>query len=111
MFRAPSDLLFGTLDVLILKSLSWQPLHGYAVAQAIERRSRGVFLIEDAALYKALHRLEANGAIAAEWGVSDTNRRAKFYQLTAKGKRQLAAEADAWRTYSDGVLRILNSAT
>jgi PadR family transcriptional regulator, regulatory protein PadR len=110
MFRAPSDLLHGTLDVLILKSLSWQTMHGYAVARAIEERSKGVFLIEDAALYKALHRLEAAGSIDAEWGMSDSSRRAKFYSLTPKGRRQLTAESAAWRTYSAGVVRILDFA-
>lgn len=110
MPRRPADLLHGTLDVLILKTLSWAPMHGYDIARWIEDRSRQRLAIEDAALYKALHRLERGGAIAAEWGISDSNRRAKFYQLTAAGRRLLRAEAETWREYVAAVSGVLETA-
>ncbi len=110
MARDPSDLLHGTLDVLILKTLSWQPMHGYAVSRWIEQRTHGALAVEDAALYKALHRLERAGAIDAEWGVSETNRRAKYYQLTARGKQMLRAESDVWRRYAAAVVSVLETA-
>ncbi len=110
MARHPSDLIHGTLDVLVLKTLSWQPAHGYAISHAIEERTGGAFVIEDAALYKALHRLEAAGAIAAEWGVSDNNRRAKYYSLTAQGRKELRAETSTWHRYAAAVTSVLGTA-
>jgi transcriptional regulator len=107
MPRDASDLLHGTLDVLVLKTLSGAPMHGYAIAEWIEHHGGGDLVIVDAALYKALHRLEQNGAIAAEWGVSANNRRAKYYSLTARGRAQLRAEAETWRRYAAAVGRIL----
>ena len=83
MTRASLDLVQGTLDVLILKTLSWGPTHGYGVSRWIRRRTDDVLAVEDAALYQALHRLERKGWIDSEWGVSENNRRAKYYQLTA----------------------------
>ena len=83
MGRDSLELLQGTLDVLILKTLSWQPMHGYGVSRWIRRRTDDVLAVEDAALYQALHRLERKGWIDSEWGVSENNRRAKYYQLTA----------------------------
>jgi transcriptional regulator len=109
MPRDASDLLHGTLDVLMLKTLSWGPMHGYAIAEWIEQRGDGELVIVDAALYKALHRLEEAGAIAAEWGVSDNNRRAKYYSLTPRGRAQLRAEAATWRRYASAVGRILEA--
>jgi transcriptional regulator len=109
MPRDASDLLHGTLDVLILKTLSWGAMHGYAIAEWIEGRGRGDLVVVDAALYKALHRLEDAGAIAAEWGLSDNNRRAKYYSLTARGRAQLRAESDIWRRYAAAVGRILEA--
>jgi transcriptional regulator len=109
MPRDASDLLHGTLDVLILKALSWTPMHGYAVAEWIEQHARGDLVIVDAALYKALHRLEDSGAIDAEWGVSENNRRAKYYSLTARGRGQLRAEVATWRRYATAVGRILEA--
>ncbi|HJR62498.1 MAG TPA: PadR family transcriptional regulator [Gemmatimonadaceae bacterium] len=110
MAREPLDLLQGTLDVLILKTLSWGPMHGYAVSRWIRQRTDEVLAVEDAALYQALHRLERKGWIAAEWGASEKNRRAKFYQLTPLGRRQLRAEADSWRRYAQAVFKVLETA-
>jgi transcriptional regulator len=110
MPRAPSDLLQGTVDVLILQSLSWQSMHGYAISDWVRERSRGVLSIEGAALYQALHRLERKKLVASSWGVSENNRKAKFYQLTAEGKRQLRADSSTWREYADAVGRVLGPA-
>src|SRR5579862_2471621 len=109
MPRDTSDLLHGTLDVLILKTLSWGPMHGYAISTWIEQRTDRELEIVDAALYKALHRLEASGAIDAEWGVSDNNRRAKYYSLTAKGRQLLRAETATWRRYASAVTTVLET--
>jgi transcriptional regulator len=108
---AKMDLLQGTLDVLILKALSWGPAHGYAVVRWIAGRTEDVLRIEEGALYPALHRMEERGWIEAEWGVSENNRRAKFYRLTAAGRRQLHREAEAWRRYAEAVGRVLQAAT
>jgi transcriptional regulator len=101
------DLLQGTVDVLILRTLSWAPMHGYGVSRWIRERTEGVLGIEDAALYQALHRLERNGWIEAEWGLSDNNRRAKFYQLTAEGRKHLRQETATWRRYAEAVFKVL----
>ena len=91
-----ADLLPGTLDVLILKAVSLGPLHGYGVLLRIEQITQGALLVEQGALYPALYRLEHQGLIAGEWGVSDNNRRAKFYSLTAAGRRRLREQTDSW---------------
>ena len=91
-----ADLLPGTLDVLILKAVSLGPLHGYGVLLRIEQITQGALLVEQGALYPALYRLEHQGLIAGEWGVSDNNRRAKFYTLTAAGRRRLREQMDSW---------------
>ena len=109
MPRDVSDLLHGTLDVLVLKTLSWGPMHGYAIAEWIERNGGGDLVIVDAALYKALHRLDESGAIESEWGLSDNNRRAKYYSLTSRGRAMLRAEAATWRRYAAAVGRILEA--
>ena len=101
------ELLQGTVDVLILRTLAWQPMHGYAISRWIRERSNEVIAIEGAALYQALHRLERKRWVAPSWGVSDNNRRAKFYQLTAEGRRQLRAETTTWQAYADAVSRVL----
>lgn len=103
------ELLQGTLDVLILKSLSWGPLHGYAVAEAVRERSGQELKVEEGALYPALHRLEKRGLLEAEWGVSENNRRAKFYRLTPEGRAQLRAETQAWKRYAAAVSRVLEA--
>ena len=92
-----ADLLPGTLDLLILKAVSLGPLHGYAVLLRIEQMTGGALLVEQGALYPALFRLEHRGLLESEWGVSDNNRRAKYYRLTATGRRQLRAEHDSWK--------------
>jgi PadR family transcriptional regulator PadR len=109
MPRDASDLLHGTLDVLILKTLTWGAKHGYAIAEWIEERGGGELVIVDAALYKALHRLESGDAIVSEWGLSDNNRRAKYYSLTARGRAQLRAESATWQRYASAVGRILET--
>ncbi len=108
---AKMDLLQGTLDVLILKALSWGPLHGYAVVRWIGQRTEDALRIEEGALYPALHRMEQRGWIEAEWGVSENNRRAKFYRLTDEGRRQLHAEAVSWQRYAEAVGKVLHAAT
>jgi PadR family transcriptional regulator PadR len=104
------DLLQGTLDVLILKTLSGEPMHGYAISRWIRRRTDDVLSVEDAALYQALHRLERKGMIESEWGLSENNRRAKYYQLTQTGRRQLRTEATEWRQYAEAVFKVLETA-
>ena len=106
----PGELLPGTLDMLILKTLCLGALHGYAIAESIQRTSEDVLRVEEGALYPALHRLELRGHLAAEWGVSDNNRRAKFYRLTAAGRRRLADEASYWTRVTAGVARIMETA-
>jgi transcriptional regulator len=101
------DILQGTVDVLILRALAWEPMHGYAISRWIRDRSSEALAVEGAALYQALHRLERKKLISASWGASENNRRAKFYELTADGKRQLRSETQAWRAYSSAVSRVL----
>ncbi len=104
------DLLRDTLDMLILKSLCHGEMHGYDVADYIQERSDEVLRVEEGALYPALHRLEVRGLLAAEWGASDNNRRAKFYRLTAAGRKQLAEETAHWKRMSSAIARILEPA-
>jgi PadR family transcriptional regulator PadR len=106
MTAAP-DLLQGTLDVLVLKSLSWGPRHGHAVAREIRAATDGAFEILDGSLYAALHRLEEREWVEAEWGLSDKGKRAKFYRLTALGRRQLRTEAASWQRYATAVSAML----
>ena len=101
------ELLQGTLDLLILKTLSWGKAHGYAIARWIQDTTGDVLRIEEGSLYPALHRLEKRGWIAAEWGLSENNRRAKYYRLTAKGRRALGTETQSWRRYVTAVEDIL----
>ena len=100
-------LIQGSLDLLVLGALSSGPTHGYGVATLVRQRSAGALSVEDAALYQALHRLERKGLIAAEWGVSENNRRARFYELTAEGRKRLRAEAANWRRYAHAVSAVL----
>jgi transcriptional regulator len=104
------DLLQGTVDVLILKTLSWEPMHGYSIAKWIEQRTEGVLGVADAALYQALHRLERRGWIESEWGVSENNRKAKFYRLTSTGRQQLRTEVTQIRRYVDALFKVLEPA-
>ncbi len=104
------DLLQGTLAMLILKSLARGPKHGYAVAEWIHEQSDDVLRVEEGALYPALHKLELRGLLRSEWGASENNRRAKFYSLTAAGRRELTAEAEQWRRLSGAIARIMQTA-
>jgi PadR family transcriptional regulator PadR len=103
------ELLQGTLDVLILKSLSWGRLHGYAVAELVRERSGQELRVEEGALYPALHRLEKRGLLEAEWGLSENNRRAKFYRLTTAGRRALREEQSQWSRYVSVIDRIMTA--
>jgi transcriptional regulator len=107
MTGPPIDLLQGTVDVLILRTLAWEPMHGYGVSRCIRQRTEGVLTIESAALYQALHRLERKKWIRAEWGLSENNRRAKYYALTTEGRKRLRSEAATWRTYGEAVFKVL----
>jgi transcriptional regulator len=110
MARDTSDLLHGTLDLLVLKALAVRPLHGFGLTKWIEQRTRDELEIVDSALYKALHRLEDSGAIDAEWGVSENNRKAKYYSLTSKGRQQLRAQTATWKRYVSAISNVLESA-
>jgi transcriptional regulator len=103
-------MLQGTVDVLILRTISWAPMHGYGISAWVRERSRDVLSIEGAALYQALHRLERKRLIVATWGLSENNRKAKFYELTADGRRQLRADSSTWREYAAAVGRVLDPA-
>ncbi|HEX5179160.1 MAG TPA: PadR family transcriptional regulator [Gemmatimonadaceae bacterium] len=104
-------LLKGTLDLLVLKTLSWGPLHGYAIATWLEERSEGTLGVDDSALYQALQRMEGRGLLAAEWGTTDNNRRARYYKLTAAGRRRLREESATWMRYTQSVSSILSLAS
>lgn len=103
------DLLQGTLDVLVLKTLSWGPRHGYAVARGLQQLTDDVLQIEEGSLYPALHRMERRGWVESEWGLSENNRRAKYYELTPEGRKQLRAEASTWSTFSTAVSKVLSA--
>src|SRR5688572_16288269 len=105
--KPPLPLLQGSLDLLVLGALSAGATHGYGVATRVSERSGGALAVEDAALYQALHRLERKRLVAAEWGSSDNNRRAKFYELTAEGRKRLRADAANWRRYAQAVSAVL----
>jgi PadR family transcriptional regulator, regulatory protein PadR len=110
MSHTTLTLLQGTVDLLILRALQAGPAHGYAVSRWIRDRTEGVLSMEDAALYQALHRLERKGLIESEWGLSENNRRAKYYQLTTGGRAQLSAEATEWRQYAEAIFKVLETA-
>jgi len=109
MLDPDGGLLRGTLDVLILKALTWGPRHGYAVAEWIKAVTDGDLLVEEGPLYTALHRLEKNGWLTAEWGYSENNRRAKYYELSRTGRQQLSAEVTAWERYARAVGKALTA--
>jgi transcriptional regulator len=104
------ELLQGTLDMLVLKTLTRGAMHGYAIAEFIQQCSEDVLRVEEGALYPALHRLQLRGLLSAEWSVSDNNRRAKYYKLTAAGKRALADESEGWNRLSAAVSRVMRTA-
>jgi transcriptional regulator len=103
-------LLQGTVDLLILRALQPGAAHGYAVSRWVRERTEGVLAIEDAALYQALHRLEGRGWIEAEWGLSDNNRKAKYYRLTTSGRRQVRTEISIWKRYAEAVFKVIEPA-
>ena len=104
-----TELLHGTLEVLILKTLSWGPMHGFGIGKWIGQLSGDELRIEEGSLYPALYRLEKKGWIDASWGLSDNQRRAKFYRLTAEGRRQLLKNSDIWSTFAQAVARVLSA--
>jgi transcriptional regulator len=114
MSKNPDDrrleLLQGTLDMLVLRTLQWGPQHGHGIGQAIRAQSEDLLRVETGSLYPALHRLEKHGWLKAEWGVSEANQRAKFYRLTAAGKAQLSREQDRWSQLVTAIGRIMNPA-
>ena len=103
------ELLHGTLEVLILKTLSWGPMHGFGIGRWIEQLSDNDLRIEEGSLYPALYRIEKKGWVDASWGVSDNGRRAKFYRLTPEGRRQLLRNADTWSSFAHAVARVLSA--
>ncbi len=110
MANEPVELLQGTLDLLILKTLSWGSTHGYGIARWIQRVTGDVLCVEEGSLYPALHRLEKRGWISSDWGLSENNRRAKYYELTPRGRQQLRTETSTWAVFSDAVGKVLTSA-
>ena len=104
-------LLKGTLDILVLKALSWTPMHGFEITQWVEARSSGALDVRDSALYQALYRLEERGLVAAEWGITENNQRARYYKLTKTGRARLAAETAQWVRYASTVTAMLTSAS
>lgn len=109
MARAPLELLQGTLDVLVLKTLTWGPLHGYGVARALQTLTDDVLRVEEGSLYPSLHRMEQRGWIESHWGLSENNRRAKYYTLTPAGRKQLRAEASTWTAFARAVSQVLDA--
>lgn len=110
MARTPSELLQGTVDVLILRTLAWEPMHGYAISRWLDTRTNGVLSVDGAALYQALHRLERRKWVVASWGLSENNRKAKFYTLTAAGRTHLRGESLVWTKYAEAVFKVLSPA-
>ncbi len=109
MARGRIDLLQGTLDLMILKTLSWGPMHGYAVARWLQQVTDDVLRVEEGTLYPALHRLEELEWVESDWGVSENNRRAKFYRLTRAGRAHLARQTETWTSYADAVFAVLRA--
>ena len=102
-----NGMLHGTLDALILKTLSWGVRHGYGIAKWIEEATDEAVVVEEGSLYPALYRMELRGLIEADWGISELGRKAKFYRITAKGRRQLAADTEQWARFATGVSKVL----
>jgi len=108
MAKEKSDLVYGTLDMLILKALQHEPRHGLGIADRIQQMSKDILRVEQGSLYPALYRLEAQGWIKAAWGVSENNRKARYYELTSAGRKQLAAEKDHWLRITRGINLVLS---
>lgn len=109
MTRDDLQLLQGTLDVLVLKTVSWGPRHGYEIARWIRDATDAELQVEDRALYVSLHRMEERGWLESEWGLTENNRRAKYYRLTVEGRKQLAARTDTWARYAAAVFKVLHA--
>ncbi len=107
--RPPSDALRGSLDLLVLKTLSLQPMHGWGIGQRVQQISEGVLEMNQGSLYPALQRLENEGLITSEWGTTDNNRRARYYRLTAAGRRALGAQLESWRRFAAGLEAVLGT--
>ena len=107
--RAQSDVLRGSLDLLVLKTLSLIPMHGWGISQRIQQISSGVLEVNQGSLYPALQRLEKNGLITSDWGTTDNNRRARYYRLTAAGRRALGQELESWKRFAAGLDAVLRS--
>ena len=110
MTKSGTDVLQGTLVLLVLRSLARGPMHGFGIALHIERISKDALRVEEGSLYPALHRMEQDGWVAADWGVTENNRRARYYRLTAKGRKQLAVEEEKWSRFSNAVAEVLRLA-
>ena len=110
MAKPRTDVLQGTLDLLILKILERTPMHGYGIASSIERISDELLRVEEGSLYPALYKLEENGLITADWGITENNRKAKYYQLTAQGRKQLRLQTERWTEYAGAVFKVLRTA-
>jgi len=108
--KSTGELVQGTLDMLVLKTLTRGSQHGWGIAQFIHEISDDVLRVEEGSLYPALHRMELDGLIASEWGLSENNRRAKFYKLTAAGRKRLATEAESWNRLSGAIARVMQTA-
>ena len=105
--RSQTDALRGSLDLLVLKTLSLAPMHGWGISQRVQQMSRGVLEVNQGSLYPALQRLEKDGLITSDWGTTDNNRRARYYRLTASGRRALGKELDSWRRFAAGLEAVL----
>lgn len=110
MAKPTVDLLQGSLDVIVLRTLSWQPMHGFGIARWVQRVTEDVFQIEEGTLYPALYRLENKGLVKSEWRLTENNRRAKYYRLTPSGRRRLAAEMGTWTLFACAMSKILSAA-
>lgn len=108
MARPSIDLLQGSLDVIVLRMLHRQPMHGFGIARAIQQVTDDVFQVEEGTLYPALYRMENKGWVKAEWRMTENNRRAKYYRLTAAGRRRLAAETKTWALYAEAMMKIMS---
>lgn len=107
--RPPSDVLRGSLDLLVLKTLSLQPMHGWGISQRVQQLSSGVLEVNQGSLYPALQRLEKDGLVTSEWGTTDNNRQARYYRLTAAGRRALGEELESWRRFAAGLENVLRT--
>ena len=109
MAGEPGELLQGTLEMMVLKTLSLEPMHGWGISQRVQQISQGVLEVNQGSLYPALQRLEKGGLITSEWGTTDNNRRARYYQLTAAGRRELGKELESWRRFAAGLEAVLRT--